>query len=169
MISHRIELIVGFNAISMNTPLIYDAPTNCRKANNLRGLGVFHRSLDIDFQGIEAKINMAHSTVYHRDCAVMFGMSERVGFDRLARHDIFLRLAPDKGAGQEKDNQRPHSSGSFWTLNEGQALAANSLWPWTVAAGYWRRRSATRRMSAARCAGVRVSFGVLPSGAQPPM
>ena len=38
----------------MNTPLIYHAPTDCRQANNLRGFGVFHRPLDIDFQGIEA-------------------------------------------------------------------------------------------------------------------
>lgn len=113
MIGNRIKPIEGFNAISMNTLLIYDAPLYCRKANNLRGFGVFHRPLDIDCQGIEAKINMTHGTVNHRDCAVMFGMSERVGFDRLARHDTFLRLAPDKGAGQEKDYQRPHSSGSF--------------------------------------------------------
>lgn len=96
MISHRIELIVGFNAISMNTPLIYHAPFGCGNANNLRGLGVFHRSLDIDFQGIEAKINMTHGTVNHRDCAVMFGMSERVGFDRLARHYIFCDLHPTR-------------------------------------------------------------------------
>ena len=113
MISNRIKPIEGFNAISTGTALIYDAPTHSRKANDLRGLSVFHRPLDIDFQGIEAKINMTHGTVNHRDCAVMFGMSERVGFERLARHYIFLRLAPHQGAGQEKDNQRPHSSGSF--------------------------------------------------------
>lgn len=72
MISNRIKPIEGLDAISMGTALIYDAPSYCRKANNLRRLGVFHRPLDIDFQGIEAKVNMTHGAVNHRYCAVMF-------------------------------------------------------------------------------------------------
>lgn len=55
MIGYRIEPVEVFNAISMHTPPVYDAPFGCRKANDLRGLGVLNGSLDIDFQGVEAK------------------------------------------------------------------------------------------------------------------
>lgn len=75
MIRHRIKSIEGFNTISMNTPLIYDAPTYCLQVNNLRLTGDcvadIIRSFDIDFQGIEAKINIPYERVNHRCCAVM--------------------------------------------------------------------------------------------------
>ena len=64
MIRHRIKPIEAFDAVSMNTPLIYDAPTDCLQANNLRLTGDrvadIIRSFDIDFQGIEAKINIPY-------------------------------------------------------------------------------------------------------------
>lgn len=62
-----------------------------------------------------------------------------------------------------------HRPNSFWTLKLGQALLANSLCPCTVAPGYLARSSATSLTSADFCASVRVSLGVLPSLAQPPI
>ena len=90
MIGNRIKPIEDFDAVSLSTSPVDDAPTNCRQANYLRRLCELHGPLDIDFQGIEAKINITDSRVNHCDCAVMLGMSERVGIYRLARHNIFL-------------------------------------------------------------------------------
>lgn len=52
MIRHRIKPIEGFNTISVNTPPVYDAPTDSLQANNLRLVADGRRPLDIDFQGI---------------------------------------------------------------------------------------------------------------------
>ena len=60
MIRHRIKPIEGFDAVSMNTPPVYNAPTNCLQANNLRLVADGRWTLDIDFQGIEAKINIPY-------------------------------------------------------------------------------------------------------------
>ena len=67
MISHRIEAVVVLDLIMIQLSAVYHAPIGCRKANNLRGFGVFYRSLDIDFQSVEAKINISYPGVYHRD------------------------------------------------------------------------------------------------------
>ena len=71
MISYRIEPIEGFDAIPMNTPPVYHATLYSLDANNLRltGDGVAERirPLDIDFQGIEAKINISYDGINHRD------------------------------------------------------------------------------------------------------
>ena len=56
---------------------------------------------------------------------------------------------------------------SFCTSKQGQALAANSLWPWTVARGISSCSCSTRARSEAFCAAVRVSLG-LPSVDRPP-
>ena len=66
MIGNRIKPIEGFNAISMSTALIYDAPTDSRQANHLRCLGVLNGALYIDFQGVKAKINIPDQRVNHR-------------------------------------------------------------------------------------------------------
>lgn len=104
MISHRVKAIVGFNLISLNTPPVNDAPFGCRKANDLRGFGVFHGSLDFDFQGVEAKIEMSYGGVYHRCCAVMFTVGERVGGERFITDDVFVGLAAAKNEDWEQVN-----------------------------------------------------------------
>ena len=53
--------------------------------------------------------------------------------------------------------------------NEGHAFAAKSLCPCIVALGNRALRRLSRESNASFCSGVRVSFGVLPSEAQPPM
>ena len=55
------------------------------------------------------------------------------------------------------------------TSKHGHALFANSRCPCIVALGYLRCKSARSCKSAAFCASVRVSFGVLPFIARPPM
>lgn len=100
MIGHRIKPIVGFDAVPMYTPLIYDAPTNSLDANNLRlraesVIGEI-RSFDIDFQGIEAKINITDSRVNHRHCAVMFRPSDRIDCESLVADYLLLALAACK-------------------------------------------------------------------------
>ena len=67
MIGNRITPIEGFDAVSVSKAPVDDAPPGCRKANNLRGLGVLNGTLDIDFQGVEAKINIPYHGVNHRD------------------------------------------------------------------------------------------------------
>ena len=57
---------------------------------------------------------------------------------------------------------------SFCTSKQGQALAANSLWPWTVARGNSSCSCSTSARSEAFCAAVRVSLG-LPSVDRPPI
>ena len=52
---------------------------------------------------------------------------------------------------------------------EGHAFAAKSLCPCIVALGNRALRRLSRESNASFCSGVRVSFGVLPSEAQPPM
>lgn len=107
MIGHRIKPIEGFDAVPMYTPLIYDAPTNSLDANNLRlraesrGLRAESvigeiRSFDIDFQGIEAKINITDSRVNHRHCAVMFRPSDRIDCESLVADYLLLALAACK-------------------------------------------------------------------------
>ena len=107
MIGHRIKPIVGFEAVPMYTPLIYDAPTNSLDANNLRlraesrGLRAESvigeiRSFDIDFQGIEAKINITDSRVNHRHCAVMFRPSDRIDCESFVADYLLLALAACK-------------------------------------------------------------------------
>ena len=105
MIGHRIKPIEGFDTIPMNTPPVDDAPTGCRQANNLRRLGVFHRSLDIDFQGIEAKINITDSRVNHCDCAVMFRPCYAVAVERLVIDGLFVgaATAQEGGCGDNKE------------------------------------------------------------------
>ena len=60
-ISHRIQPIEGFYAVSVSATPVDDAPTDRLKANNFRLTGYriadIKRTLDIDFQGVEAKIN----------------------------------------------------------------------------------------------------------------
>ena len=136
MIRHRIKPIEAFDAVSMNTPLIYDAPTDCLQANNLRRLGVFHRSLDIDFQGIEAKINIADSGVNHRDCAVMFRPCYAVAGERLVIDGFFVgaATAQDGGCGENKEKygseEAYHKAAySLVASKDGQALFAKSRWP----------------------------------------
>ena len=55
------------------------------------------------------------------------------------------------------------------TSKQGQAFAANSLWPCTVARGKRRRSRSTSASSAMRCEGVRVSFGEPSLASRPPM
>ena len=61
-----------------------------------------------------------------------------------------------------------YQQNSFWTSKQGQALAANSLWPWTVARGNSSCSCSTRARSEAFCATVRVSLG-LPFVDRPPI
>ena len=67
MIGHRIKPIEVFDAVSLSTSPVDDAPTNCRQANYLRRLCELHGPLDIDFQGVEAKINIPNDGVNHHD------------------------------------------------------------------------------------------------------
>ena len=105
LISYRIKPIEGFDTVSMNTPPTDDAPTGCRQANNLRRLGVFNGALDIDFQGIEAKINITDSRVNHCDCAVMFGPCYAVAVERLFIDGFFVgaATAQEGGCGENKE------------------------------------------------------------------
>ena len=114
--------------------------------DNLGGLGVLTGSLDFDFQGVEAKIEMSYGGVYHHRCAVMLTVCERVGGERFITDDVFVGLAAgeiDKSqeCRTERNKVQPysrhsavasnlysaHRSGSFFMMNEGQALFANSL------------------------------------------
>ena len=104
MIGYRIEPVEVFNAISMHTPPVYDAPFGCRKANDLRGLGVLNGSLDIDFQGVEAKINIADSGVNHRDCAVMFRPGDAVDVKRFVADNLLLALAACKDSKNDDED-----------------------------------------------------------------
>ena len=61
-----------------------------------------------------------------------------------------------------------YQQNSFWTSKQGQALAANSLWPWTVARGNSSCSCSTSARSEAFCAAVRVSLG-LPFVDRPPI
>ena len=61
-----------------------------------------------------------------------------------------------------------YQQNSFWTSKQGQALAANSLWPWTVASGNSSCSCSTSARSEAFCAAVRVSLG-LPFVDRPPI
>ena len=61
-----------------------------------------------------------------------------------------------------------YQQNSFWTSKQGQALAANSLWPWTVARGNSSCSCSTRARSEAFWAAVRVSLG-LPFVDRPPI
>lgn len=126
-ISHRIEAVVVLDLIMSQLSAVYHAPFGCRKANNLRGFGVFHRSLDIDFQGIEAKINIPYNGVNHRDCAVMFRPGDAVDVKRFVADNLFVALAPCQESESHDEYYMAHRSGSFLTMNEGQALLANSL------------------------------------------
>ena len=104
MIGYRIEPVEGFNAISMHTPPVYDAPFGCRKANDLRGLGVLNGALDIDFHGIEAKINIPYGTVYDGDCAVMLRPGDAVDVERFVADNLLLALAACKDSkGDDED------------------------------------------------------------------
>ena len=62
----------------------------------------------------------------------------------------------------------PYGGSSSCTLKQGQALFANSLWPWTVAFGNRFFKDFTRPQSTSRCSGVLVSRG-LPLRSVPPM
>lgn len=104
MIGYRIEPVEGFNAISMHTAPVYDAPFGCRKANDLRCLGVLNGSLDIDFQGVEAKINIPYGTVYDGDCAVMLRLDHTVDVERFVADYLLLALAACKDSkGDDED------------------------------------------------------------------
>ena len=93
MIGYRIEPVEGFNAISMHTPPVYDAPFGCRKANDLRGLGVLNGSLDIDFQGVD-----------DGDCAVMLRPGDAVDVERFVADYLLLALAACKDSkGDDED------------------------------------------------------------------
>ena len=63
----------------------------------------------------------------------------------------------------------PAPQNSSPTSKQGQAFAANSLWPCTVARGKRRRSRSTSASSAMRCEGVRVSFGEPSLASRPPM
>ena len=63
----------------------------------------------------------------------------------------------------------PAPQNSSPTSKQGQAFAANSLWPCTVALGNRRRSRSTSASSAMRCEGVRVSFGEPSLASRPPM
>ena len=63
----------------------------------------------------------------------------------------------------------PAPQNSSPTSKHGQAFAANSLWPCTVARGKRRRSRSTSASSAMRCEGVRVSFGEPSLASSPPM
>ena len=62
----------------------------------------------------------------------------------------------------------PAPQNSSPTSKQGQAFAANSLWPCTVARGKRRRSRSTSASSAMRCEGVRVSFGEPSLASRPP-
>ena len=113
MIGYRIEPVEGFNAISMHTPPVYDAPFGCRKANDLRGLGVLNGSLDIDFQGVEAKINIPYNTVYDGDCAVMLRPGDGIDCEGLVLLQFLMGAARSNECQREDEDYRPHSSCSF--------------------------------------------------------
>ena len=129
MIGYRIELVEGFNAISMHTPPVYDAPFGCRKANYLarrilgctrhnwkrasvlpsfapkfRGLGVLNGALDIDFQCVEAKINIPYGTVYDGDCAVKLRPGDAVDVERFVADNLLLALAACKDSKGDDDD-----------------------------------------------------------------
>ena len=136
MISHRIKAVVVLDLIMIQLSAVYHAPIGCGNANNLRWLLSDYRgSLYIDFQCVEAKINIPYQGVYHRDCAVMFRPGDAVYFERFVADNVLVALAPGQEGESDDEYYMAHRSGSFLTMNEGQALLANSLCPWTVADG----------------------------------
>lgn len=80
----------------MLTPPVYHTPFYGFEADNLGCLGVLTGSLDFDFQGVEAKIEMSYGGVYHRRCAVMLTVCERVGGERFISDDVFVGLTAAK-------------------------------------------------------------------------
>ena len=96
-VSYRIEAVVGFNAIPMLTPPVYHTPFYGFEADNLGCLGVLTGSLDFDFQGVEAKIEMSYG-------GVMLTVCERVGGERFISDDVFVGLATAKYEDWEQVN-----------------------------------------------------------------
>ncbi|MBD5201825.1 MAG: hypothetical protein HDS81_00715 [Bacteroidales bacterium] len=95
-ISRRIEAVVVLDLIMYQLSAVNHVPFGCSQANDLRRFGVLYRSLDIDFQGVEAKINIPYNGVYHRDCAVMIRPGDTVDVDRFVADNVLVALAPIK-------------------------------------------------------------------------
>ena len=169
LVCRGVKSCLGFLGLAILTSIACNSPLDGFKPDNLSGVG---KSLPThrDFKGVEVEVEPGDNGVERCECAVRCSRSDGVGIYECFALYLLVGAARDKECQHKaKGGYLAHRSGSVCTLKLGQALLANSLCPWTVAPGNFARSSATSLMSADLCASVRVSLGVLPSLAQPPM
>ena len=69
--SDSIFAVILLDDVAMQSGIVLDITAHSGYVDFLGHLGIQHRSLDIDFQSIEAKVNITEKRVYLDECTVL--------------------------------------------------------------------------------------------------